>query len=77
MRLCSRPHPAPGEGALSERAVSHLLVVDDERHVRGMLRDLLSAWGRQAEEAADATEGRTFLKQKGDDLVVTNDRCRA
>jgi DNA-binding response OmpR family regulator len=54
------------------QAAPRVLVVDDERHVRGMLRDLLTVWGCQAEEAADATEGLLLLKRGGYDLVLTD-----
>lgn len=49
-----------------------VLLVDDEPHVRGMLRDLLTVWGCQVDEAADATEGLMLLKRGGYDLLLTD-----
>src|SRR2546425_8094691 len=57
---------------MRQSAAPRVLVVDDERHVRGMLRDLLTVWGCQAEEASDAAEGLMLLKRGGYDLVVTD-----
>ena len=49
-----------------------VLVVEDERHIRGLLSDLLSFWGCQADVAASGTEGLMLFKQKNYDLVLTD-----
>ena len=49
-----------------------VLVVDDERHVRGLLSELLAVWGCQADLAASGTEGLRLFKQKSYDLVLTD-----
>jgi len=49
-----------------------VLVVDDERHVRGLLSELLAVWGYQADLAASGTEGLRLFKQKSYDLVLTD-----
>lgn len=49
-----------------------VLVVDDERYIRGLLSDLFAVWGCQADLAASGTEGLRLFKQKSYDLVVTD-----
>jgi CheY-like chemotaxis protein len=49
-----------------------VLVVDDERHVRGLLSELLTVWGCKADVAASGTEGLMLFKQKSYDLVLTD-----
>ena len=49
-----------------------VLVVDDERHVRGLLSELLRVWGCEADVAATGTEGLMLFKQKSYDLVLTD-----
>lgn len=49
-----------------------VLVVDDERYIRGLLSELLSVWGCQADVAASGTEGLRLFKQKSYDLVLTD-----
>lgn len=49
-----------------------VLVVDDERHIRGLLSELLAIWGCQTDLAADGAEGLTLFKQKSYDLVLTD-----
>ncbi|MGH7277353.1 MAG: response regulator [Candidatus Rokuibacteriota bacterium] len=49
-----------------------VLVVDDEKHIRGMLRDLLTTWGYQADVAASSSEALTLFQQGGYDLVLTD-----
>ena len=49
-----------------------VLVVDDERYIRGLLSDLLAVWGCQADVAASGTEGLRLFKQKSYDLVLTD-----
>ena len=49
-----------------------VLVVDDERHIRGLLSELLTAWGCQADLAASGAEGLKLFKAKAYDLVLTD-----
>jgi DNA-binding response OmpR family regulator len=49
-----------------------VLVVDDERYIRGLLSELLAVWGCQADLAESGTEGLRLFKQKSYDLVLTD-----
>jgi two-component system, OmpR family, response regulator len=49
-----------------------VLVVDDERYIRGLLSELLSVWGCETDLAASGTEGLRLFKQKSYDLVLTD-----
>jgi two-component system, OmpR family, response regulator len=49
-----------------------VLVVDDERYVRGLLSELLAVWGCEADLAASGTEGLRLFKEKSYDLVLTD-----
>lgn len=49
-----------------------VLVVDDERHVRRLLRDLLEAWGCRTDEAGTGAEGIRLFEDGGYDLILTD-----
>jgi DNA-binding response OmpR family regulator len=49
-----------------------VLVVDNERYIRGLLSELLAVWGCQADLAGSGTEGLRLFKQKSYDLVLTD-----
>lgn len=49
-----------------------VLVVDDERLIRGLLTDLLAVWGCEADVAASGTEGLRLFNEKTYDLVLTD-----
>ena len=49
-----------------------VLVVDDERYIRGLLSELLAVWGCETDLAASGTEGLRLFKQKSYDLVLTD-----
>jgi len=49
-----------------------VLVVDDERYVRGLLSELLTVWGCEADVAASGAEGLALFKEKSYDLVLTD-----
>lgn len=49
-----------------------VLVVDDERYVRGLLTELLTIWGCKADAAESGTEGLSLFKQNSYDLVLTD-----
>jgi two-component system, NtrC family, response regulator PilR len=51
---------------------ARVLVVDDEKHLRGMLRDLLATWGCSADVAATCDEALALLEQGRYDLVLTD-----
>lgn len=49
-----------------------VLVIDDERHVRQLLCELLAVWGCDADEATNGDEGLTLFRSGGYDLVLTD-----
>ncbi len=57
---------------MSEHRMPRVLVVDDEERVRGLLCDLLAAWGCQAVEAANGVQALTLFEQNDYDLVLTD-----
>ena len=57
---------------MSEHRLPRVLVVDDEAPVRGLLCDLLAAWGCQAVEAANVAQALTLFEEGDYDLVLTD-----
>ena len=57
---------------MSEPRMPRVLVVDDEERVRGLLCDLLAAWGCQAVEAVNGVEALTLFEAGDYDLVLTD-----
>jgi two-component system response regulator AauR len=51
-----------------------VLVVEDERHVRSMLCDLLAVWGIDADQAPSAVEGLARLQGDPYDVLLTDVR---
>ena len=49
-----------------------VLIIDDERYIRGLLAELLAVWGCEADVAATGTEGLALLSLKNYDLVLTD-----
>ena len=49
-----------------------ILVIDDDRYVRMLLGDLLSAWGYDADVAADGVEGLALFARRTYDMVLTD-----
>ena len=49
-----------------------ILVIDDDRYVRMLLCDLLSAWGYDADLAADGIEGLALFARGTYDVVLTD-----
>ena len=49
-----------------------ILVIDDDRYVRMLLCDLLSAWGYDAVVAADGVEGLALFERGAYDVVLTD-----
>jgi DNA-binding response OmpR family regulator len=56
----SRAHPA------------RVLVIDDERYMRGLLCELLTIWGCEADAASSGREGLIRFAQGRYDLVLTD-----
>src|SRR5512145_1107044 len=56
----ARPHPA------------RILVIEDDRHVRRLLGDLLDAWGYKVDVAADGVEGLARFDPSVHDMVLTD-----
>jgi CheY-like chemotaxis protein len=49
-----------------------ILVIEDDRHVRMLLRDLLATWGYDADFAADGVEGLAVFRRGRYDAVLTD-----
>lgn len=52
--------------------IPRVLVVDDEHHVRRLLRDLLEAWGCRTDEAGTGAQGIRLFADGTYDLVLTD-----
>ena len=63
--------PASTTEVSTERQ-SRILVIDDDRYVRMLLGDLLSAWGYDADVAADGVEGLALFARGTYDVVLTD-----
>lgn len=61
----------PSEPAAPPRP-PRVLVVDDEHHVRRLLRDLLETWGYRADEAGTGAEGIRLFAAGAYDLILTD-----
>ena len=57
---------------MTDHRQPRVLVVDDEKHLRRMLCDLLALWGCQSDTAGGAREGLQLFAQGGYDLVMTD-----
>ena len=67
----------PRERSTSTTEVSterppRILVIDDDRYVRMLLRDLLSTWGYDADVAADGVEGLALFGRGTYEAVLTD-----
>ena len=49
---------------------AHILVVDDEADIRGLLKEILSEEGYQVDVAADASQARASRARQNPDLVL-------
>jgi len=49
-----------------------VLVIDDNRHVRSLLGDLMSVWGYEADVADDGVEGLALFGRRTYDAVLTD-----
>jgi len=61
----------PG-AALAPQERKHILVIEDEQHIRDLLKDILEATGHTVWKAASGREGLELLKKKDVDLVITD-----
>lgn len=61
----------PG-GCLPRTSTKKILVVDDHKHVRGLLKDFLNVEGFDLRTAGDGEEGLRVYHQFRPDLVVTD-----
>jgi CheY-like chemotaxis protein len=66
-----RERPASTTEASTERP-PRILVIDDDRYIRMLLGDLLSAWGYDADVAADGVEGLALFGRGTYDAVLTD-----
>lgn len=57
---------------MSETRTPRILVVDDEPRVRGVLCDMLAAWGCRVDGAASRAEGLELFRHGDYDLVLTD-----
>lgn len=57
---------------MSHPQPARVLVIDDERHMRGLLCELLTVWGREADAAASGREGLARFAEGRYDLVLTD-----
>jgi CheY-like chemotaxis protein len=55
-----------------DRRSPRVLVIDDERHVRGLICDLLASWGCAAEPVASGAEALARFADGDYDMVVTD-----
>src|SRR5262249_32953218 len=69
METHARPTPTAVEP--SERPF-RILVIDDNRHVRSLLGDLMSACGYEADVASDGVEGLALFGRRSYHAVLTD-----
>jgi len=54
----------------------HILVVDDEADIRGLLKEILSEEGYEVDVAANAVQARASRARQSPDLVLLDIWCR-
>jgi CheY-like chemotaxis protein len=64
-------HPTTTAPDTGERP-PRILVIEDNQHVRMLLGDLMSAWGYEADVAADGAEGLALFGRGAYDAVLTD-----
>ncbi len=52
--------------------MKRILVIEDDGHMRGMLRDMLEIAGYEVLEASNGREGLRLFQRNGVDLVITD-----
>jgi DNA-binding NtrC family response regulator len=67
----ARDRATPTAEVTTERHL-RILVIDDDRYVRMLLCDLLSAWGYEANVAVDGAEGLALFGRGSYDAVLTD-----
>ena len=55
-----------------ESEMTRIVVIDDEKDVREVLREVLERAGFEVETAATSDDGLELLRNKGADLVITD-----
>ncbi len=55
-----------------EPEMARIIVIDDEKDVREVLREVLERAGFQVETAANSDDGLKLLRDKGADVVITD-----
>jgi DNA-binding response OmpR family regulator len=63
---------APPVSDVATTRTPRILVIDDDRHVRTLLCDLLEAWGYEPDAAADGREGLRRFEPGRYDAVLTD-----
>src|SRR5437870_10664244 len=71
MDTYDRTAALPAPEAVTTRT-PRILVIDDDRHVRTLLCDLLEAWGYEPDAAADGREGLRRFEPGRYDAVLTD-----
>ena len=52
--------------------MSRILIIDDERAIRSMIRQTLDRTGHEVEEASNGVEGMNVYRAKPADLIITD-----
>jgi CheY-like chemotaxis protein len=65
----SEPCWTPGK---KDKTMTHILVIDDEKPIRLMLRKLLESQGYTVTDASDGTEGLKRYQEHPADLIITD-----
>ena len=71
MDTVNRASALPGSDVATTRSPK-ILVIDDDRHVRTLLCDLLEAWGYEPDAAVDGREGLRLFEPGRYDAVLTD-----
>ncbi len=68
--MTEAPQPQAGDGPAPADDASHLLIVDDDRRIRELLRRYLVAGGYRVTTAGTAAEATTAMRNISFDLIV-------
>jgi len=52
--------------------MTRILVIDDEKPIRTLVRQMLEKAGYEVTEASDGKKGMTILREESSDLVITD-----
>jgi signal transduction histidine kinase len=73
--FCEQPAPVPQEAAPTPKTAlvpRRILLVEDNRDGREMLRDLLRSWGHEVAEAGDGLEGLGAMRRQLPDVALVD-----